>query len=53
MSLSMIKGAFGAYANSSDSDQPAKPYTVELQWLEHHWDHGNLFEIWVVRATKG
>ena len=21
---------------------------VELQWLEHLWDHGNLFEIWVV-----
>ena len=29
------------------------PYTVELQWLEHRWDHGNLFEIWVVRATEG
>ena len=25
--------------------------TVELQWLEHHWDHGNL--IGVVRATEG
>ena len=25
--------------------------TVELQWLEHHWDHRNLFEIWVIRAT--
>ena len=22
--------------------------TKELQWLEHLWDHGNLFEIWVV-----
>ena len=29
------------------------PYTVEPQWLEHLWDHGNLFEIWVVRATEG
>ena len=28
-------------------------YTVELQWLEHLWDHGNLFETWVVRATEG
>ena len=28
-------------------------HTVELQWLEHHWDHGNLFETWVVRATEG
>ena len=25
---------------------------VELQWLEHLWDHENLFEIWVVRATE-
>ena len=30
-----------------------KLYTVELQWLEHLWDHGNLFEIGVVRATEG
>ena len=29
------------------------PYTVEPQWLEHLWDHGNLFETWVVRATEG
>ena len=28
-------------------------HTVELQWLEHLWDHGNLFEIWVVRVTEG
>ena len=21
--------------------------------LEHHWDHRNLFEIWVVQATEG
>ena len=27
--------------------------TVELQWLEHLWDNGNLFETWVVRATEG
>ena len=27
--------------------------TVELQWLEHLWDHGNSFETWVVRATEG
>ena len=26
---------------------------VELQWLEHVWDHGNLFETWVVRASEG
>ena len=27
--------------------------TVEPQWLEHLWDHGNLFEIRVVRVTEG
>ena len=27
-------------------------YTVELQWLEHLWDHGKLFEPWVVRAKE-
>ena len=31
----------------------SSPYTVEIQWLEHHWVHGNLFEIWVVWATEG
>ena len=28
-------------------------YTVEPQWLEHFWDHGNSSETWVVRATEG
>ena len=27
--------------------------TVELQWLEHLWDHENLFETGVVRANEG
>ena len=27
--------------------------TVELQWLEHLWDHGNLSETGVVRANEG
>ena len=27
--------------------------TVKPQWLEHLWDHRNLFETWVVRATEG
>ena len=30
-----------------------KKHTVKPQWLEHLWDHGNSFEIWVVRATEG
>ena len=27
--------------------------TVEPQWLEHLWDHGNSFKTWVVQATEG
>ena len=30
-----------------------KVSTVELQWLEHLWDHKIFFETWVVRATDG
>ena len=26
--------------------------TVKLQWLEHLWDHENLFETGVVQATE-
>ena len=35
--------------------QYAKSYqnTVEPQWLEHLWHHGNSFETSVVRATEG
>ena len=25
---------------------------IGLTRLEHFWDHGNLFEIWIVRATE-
>ena len=28
-------------------------YTFELRWLEPLWDHENLFETAVVRATEG
>ena len=28
------------------------PYTVELQWLKHLWNHGNMFEKGVVRANE-
>ena len=28
-------------------------HAVEPQLLEHLWDHGNLFEIWVVQAPEG
>ena len=26
--------------------------TVELQWLEHFWDHENMFETGVVQANE-
>ena len=29
-----------------------KKSTVEPQWLENLWDHGNSFDTWVVRATE-
>ena len=28
------------------------PRTVERQWLEHLWDHENIFETGVVRANE-
>ena len=31
---------------------PALLYTVELQWLEHPWDHENMFEAGVVPAFE-
>ena len=27
--------------------------TVELQWLEHLWNHENMFETKVLRANEG
>ena len=38
-----------------DEDHPRHFYRriVKPQWLEHLWDHRNLFETWVVRATEG
>ena len=32
--------------------QFCKIYTVELQWLEHLWNHENMFETGVVRANE-
>ena len=26
--------------------------TVELQWLEHLWNHENKFETWIIRAKE-
>ena len=30
-----------------------KKVIVDLHWLKHLWDRGNLFETWVLRATEG
>ena len=27
-------------------------FTVKLEWLEHLWDYGNMFETGVVRANE-
>ena len=45
----------GKYGKKLECSTTESKYgnTVELQWLEHLWDHGNLFETWVVRATEG
>ena len=37
----------------SKSEVLLKSYTVELQWLEHLWDHENMFEAGVVRDNEG
>ena len=34
------------------SEEHGDTYTVELQWLEHLWDHENLFQTGVVRAIE-
>ena len=48
---------YGRYVNTfTPADQNmflCKQCTVELQWLEHLWDHWKLFEPWVVRANEG
>ena len=44
-----------AYSEQTESSRILKSQSrkVELQWLEHLWDHENLFEKWVVWATEG
>ena len=34
--------------HTSVFNKPGNFTTVKLQWLEHLWDHGNLFELWLV-----
>ena len=33
--------------------EPRVSYIVELQWLKRFWDHGKLFEPWVVWVSEG
>ena len=28
------------------------PFTVDLEWLEHIWNHENMFKTEVVRASE-
>ena len=35
-----------------EDEDDSQPYTVELQWLEHLWNHDNMFETGVVRANE-
>ena len=35
------------------TELPMKENTTELQWIKDFWDHGNLFEILILRATDG
>ena len=42
-----------AVDDNKDSDEGNKLTAMELQWLKHLWDHENLFETGVVRASEG
>ena len=42
----------GRYTIASRQLSDADVCTVELQWLEHLWDHENMFETGVVRANE-
>ena len=40
------------HAFDVDATHEISLYTVEVQWLEHLRDNGNMFEIGVVRASE-
>ena len=35
-----------------EDEDDSLAFTGELQWLEHLWNHENVFEIGVVRAKE-
>ena len=47
----IMKFILRVWSKSHDNNQTFIT-TIEPQWLEHLWDQGNLFEIWLVRATR-
>ena len=48
------QSSLGTYINSkgTDNGRAAEPYVAELQWLEHLWNHENMFETGVVRTNE-
>ena len=45
----ILRDAFSRFGNLIDVYLlSGTVYIVKLQWLKHLWDHGHLFEIWVV-----
>ena len=42
--------SFGEWSNNNPSFTDLT--TVELQWLEHLWNHENMFETGAVRANE-
>ena len=44
----------GPLAFESDAlpTQAIRNHTAELQWLEYHWNHENVFETGVVRTSE-
>ena len=49
----MRKGTMSEYGDAvSHEHAPQRLYTVEFQWLEHLWNHENMFGTGVVRANE-
>ena len=50
---SVIKMFVLLWGNGCTSSKNKSQCTVELQWLQHLWEHENLFEIRIIWATNG
>ena len=51
--MSPVREYSGVSVLDQDHCEHPSIHHPQPQWLEHRWDHGNLFETWVVRATEG